>query len=244
MQNKPEETIYDILGIKPDSPKTHADKPEVVTEELDQSKEYDTNAPSGSIFDRYSTYPKEEQGYWRYFRILTIVGIATCVGLIVAGLWGDSISFPSSSRYSYSSLEETDDHEYAYDEPTEEVAEDTEHSASSMLTGTKYFKGRINGKYALHMELDFNDGSGRYYYDRSGVSNCLPIVIVEATPDGDGNFYLVLEEYNQDEMLTGTWRGYFDSNNNTYKGTGDFNGKEMPFEIEICSYYETDFSNQ
>lgn len=244
MQNNQGENIYNILGIKPHSPKSQPDKPEEATEKSAQLNEYYANAPSGSIFDRYSTYPKEEQGYWRYFRILTIIGIATCVCLIVACVWGDDISLFSVSHSTHSSYVESTDYEYDSDNATEEESNDLYDSALSVPKGTKYFKGSIDNRYNFHMELDFDNESGRYYYDRSNASNCLKLVISSAIANGDGTCDLVLQEYNPDGDLSGIWHGNYDTNTNTYEGVGVFLGKEMPFNIEMCSYYETDFSNQ
>lgn len=120
MEKKPKTDIYNILGIDPNHKSTRSDANYRMkyrdSSHIDNSIVNDPNAPSGNILDNYSKYPAEQYVYWRYFRILTITGIAFVLIIVGHNIMKDiSFSFPSSSpkveteelsAYDYSAPEE------------------------------------------------------------------------------------------------------------------------------------------
>lgn len=100
--------------------------------------------------------------------------------------------------------------------------------------GVNYLKGKIDGKYKVNMVLDLGSYSGKYSYDKYGPKNSMTISVEEKS----GN-YVVLEEYNKHGEYCGEWRGTL--KNGRYKGTGTFNGKDMPFDLTIISASESPY---
>lgn len=227
--------IYEILGIDPQ--KGIKDEPTVSpTPDNELKSEYDDpNAPSGSIFDNYSKYTDNQPHYWRWFRILTIIGIVTVILPFI-------LYFISSFDWNFSSsrtVPQTSPKEFVTEESDTDTSEETtDIAAPNFRNQTLYFKGKINGKYPVHMLLDFPNNTGRYYYDRSGSSNCMYIDIIEVY-ETDGKVYIELNEMNANGEVTGVWEGYLTED--SYSGTGTYLGKEMPFDLSICELSDTDF---
>ncbi|MDE6460789.1 MAG: hypothetical protein K2K52_08205 [Paramuribaculum sp.] len=236
MADKKGEDIYEILGI--DSTKTSEGSYDTAVDNTPKGEYLDLNAPTGSIFDDYSKYPKDPDNYWWYFRLWTFMGIGVVALLFIAGIVG---AFMSSRSHNYSyDIEEvictdTPDDDYAVEEVAvvEEVATD-----ANTLSGSWYFSGTINDKYAIHMYLDFDTKSGKYYYVRSGSDNCMTLEITDIM-EMDDQYIITMTEYNPSGERCGMWSGTLIDGSLT--GYGEFLGKTMPFELQQCNSYETDF---
>ena len=97
-------------------------------------------------------------------------------------------------------------------------------SSKNSTSGVINLKGKIDGKYAVHVRLNLSSGTGSYYYDKYGSSNTMTLKITNSSPD-----YFVMEEYNKKGEYCGEWRGTLA--NGVYSGTGSFVGGEMPFYL-------------
>lgn len=101
MEHSTKTDIYRILGIDPDHKSPRSDENYGNNSAANRAMDSivnDPDAPSGSIFDNYAAYPREQQGYWRYFRGLTITGIAVVV-IVLGYSLVDRISFSSPTRH-------------------------------------------------------------------------------------------------------------------------------------------------
>ncbi len=227
--NTPRKSIYEILGIedkKSSAPESRLNIPTFQAPETRYASDLH-NAPSGSIFDNYSKYPQEQLPYWRKFRILTIVGILTCFAPFIPKVWPSSCSHTDS----YTGAEDIYGSEI---EEEEVIATETVPARGDAL----YFRGEIDNKLKIHMELDLSSGSGRYYYDKSGAGRCMYLRVVKMDELYDG-YYLEIEEYNGSGEYCGVWKGAF--TNGTFSGIGVFLGKSLPFFLTECDRRNTDF---
>lgn len=251
--NKSPKSIYEILGIK-DNRGIHSSEKKATqaTEESGQRSSQDdvheqySDLPSGSLFDNYSHYSDGDPAYWRWFRALSIAGICvTVVALILICVKPSYDVITSSAQYKYTTAEskyeepaevESDDEEEVEEIAAEEVV--LEEPSVAVPSGTMYFKGKINGKYAIHMLLNIDERDGKYYYDKSGAKNCMTLKIIELERWGD-EYGVKLEEYNSDNEYCGYWEGSLADGQ--FKGDGIYLGTQMPFSLTECSYAETDF---
>jgi hypothetical protein len=100
-------------------------------------------------------------------------------------------------------------------------------------SGEAYWTGKIDGKYAVHMSLWWDDDNlfGAYYYDKTanGLKNYLTL-----TGEATGK-HIVMAEQNSKGMVT----GYFDGNINGNVYQGDFirakDGKRMSFSLNYVT---------
>lgn len=95
-------------------------------------------------------------------------------------------------------------------------------------SGKVYLKGKVNGKYGVHVCLNMDSYTGTYYYDRYGPSN--PMTLDIESFDGS---HLVMSEYNKYGEYCGTWSGNI--RGNKYTGSGVYNGKNMPFNLTVST---------
>ena len=102
----------------------------------------------------------------------------------------------------------------------------------SPLKGEPYqFKGKINNRYAVTMQLSiWNDKIyGEYYYDRNGSENVL--YLYGGISSGRD---IVLLEFNDKGEQTSTFRGRF--GRDSFSGTFvNYQNKEMPFELYLSN---------
>ncbi len=197
---------------------------------------------------------------WKHFRLCMILGIiATVLPFIIWGI--ASINF--SSWFSGSNGNDVDfidevaaveevvedqvsqystytDNSISVDE-SEVIEEDyaVEDEEPAEIFDTYFFEGTINDKYPIHLCLDISDFGGKYYYDKSGVSNCMFLNITNMDRIGD-SYSIEMEEYNDSGDLCGKWTGILTSQGE-FSGFGEFLGKTMPFSLTSCSASETDF---
>lgn len=223
------EDIYEILGVDPN--KTSKGSYNAASESRAMNEEDYLNGPSGSIFDDYSKYPKDPDNYWWHFRLWTYLGIGVVALFIIAGI-ADAVM--SSDFFTKSGEME----EGAIAEYTEEVVAEELVISNDSPYEPMYFSGTINDKYEIHMYLDLDSRSGKYYYVRSGSSNCMELQIKEIM-EFDDQTIITMEEYNPAGDLCGEWRGTITEG--TFTGHGEFLGKIMPFELTQCEGYKTDF---
>lgn len=94
-----------------------------------------------------------------------------------------------------------------------------------------YMAGAVDGKYRIHMALDLNTGSGKYYYDKYGGSNPMYLDVTGNPYSARG--YLSMDEYNGKGEYCGSWSGNLTSSG--YSGEGNFQGKYMPFKLTYCN---------
>lgn len=161
--------IYQILGIDPNHKSSSSNRPKASN--LDSNDEStriinDPNAPSGSIFDDYSTYPQDQQSYWKPFRMMTIAGLAV-VFLGICWFIADNIDIksPSFSRYEIESPEKEDSDYSSY----ERYSGSREESSLSDTYGqNSYAPSSIYGPFSSKEDLiDFLQS----YYDNGGYTN-------------------------------------------------------------------------
>lgn len=102
----------------------------------------------------------------------------------------------------------------------------------SPLKGEPYqFKGKINNRYAVTMQLSiWNDKIyGEYYYDRNGSENVL--YLYGGISSGRD---IVLLEFNDKGEQTSTFKGRF--GRDSFTGTFvNYQNKEMPFELYLSN---------
>lgn len=103
-------------------------------------------------------------------------------------------------------------------------------------TGKLYFRGKINGKYAVHIYINTDTDEGQYYYDKNGSANRMNLRIEYYDP---ASGQLSMTEYNQNWEYCGDWSGRL--KNGVYSGNGDYLGKTMPFYVTQCERSNTGF---
>lgn len=218
-----------------------------------QSQEYTNRAPATQIItphqqQKYSNYTSNSQsGKDNKTIILYAVIAILAVLLIGGGVWffldkmyrGEKesqvyVSSQSSNQNDESTLSTNDTHikTNKTDSQIDEYEPVKEEKPKFNFNGINYLKGKIDGKYAVNMELDLRNWSGRYCYDKYGPKNSMDLVIIDK--EGD---YLVIEEYNKHGEYCGEWRGSV--TNGVFKGTGTFLDKNMPFKLSICTHAQS-----
>ena len=224
--------IYEILGISPATVQEDNDYPNK------KISTCDINLPEGDVtgFDVL----------WKHFRLCMILGIiATALPFAV---WFASI-LDIHSLFSYNkdndlvedvieqpfAVEEIIEEPDIYDYSPEDNYEEVYHVASNRY----FFEGTINNKYPIHLFLDINDGGGKYYYDKSGVVNCMYLKITQMEYTR-GLSSIEMNEYNSNGDLCGKWTGILTSDGEL-TGYGEFLGKTMPFNLTTCLPSDTDF---
>lgn len=229
--------IYSILGVDPNTKSNHLYHNDIVREEEFVD---DPNAPSGSIFDNYSNYPNEGDNYWQFFRSLTILGIVSVLSVIGYFIWD-----PASVR-THSHQESGESQYVVKDESSENVYNksiETTLDASSIgetetvstsIPEILYFSGKVNNKYAVSMRIDTESMNGEYYYNRVGnTSRNMRIEIEDIYEEEDGTYHIRLNEYTSTGTYTGSWDGIY--KDGVFHGEGIYNGKSMPFSLNISS---------
>lgn len=214
-----------------------------------QSQGYTNRAPATHIITpnqqhEYSNYSNNPQpGKDNKTKILYGVIAVLAVLLIGGGVWffldkmyqsekepQVYVSSKSSKQDDDSALSTNDTHVNTNEiEKTEHVKEE---KPQFNFNGINYLKGKIDGKYAVNMELDLRNWSGRYCYDKYGPKNSMDLVVI----DKEGG-YLVIEEYNKHGEYCGEWRGSV--TNGVFKGTGTFHDKDMPFKLSLCTHSQS-----
>ena len=112
--------------------------------------------------------------------------------------------------------------EYFGDNETEE-----KYYSNNGYTDEIIFKGNINGKYGIMMQIKIEDGvvSGNYYYTKYGSNNTLGLT------GSLSNEKMQLTEYNEKGENTGFFDGILESNS-YYHGTfTNYKGTKMSFEL-------------
>ena len=154
---------------------------------------------------------------------------------------------------------EDDDDEYRRGEvfePVEEVSEIVPSIKDEVPPAPVYprketpqyfFDGKIDDRIDIQMGIGMGSGS-KYCYMKYGPDNSLTLKVTTY----DGN-HLVMEEYNSEGIKTGTWDGniyherYGGSDRAAvfyYKGTVDFNGKEMSFCLYEVPVEQSVYNNE
>lgn len=233
--------IYRILGIDGKVKSRVSRKLEYGNPRYREEKWYDDpDAPSGSIFDNYSKYPKDPQNYWPNFRILTFVGIFTVLAIIVwmfsensGGLKFSTPSFSHNDYYTENRYEEVV-------EIVEDVVEEQPVQVSAPgLPEKLYFMGEIDNNYGVTMYINTRTHRGEYYYNRNGNSSKNMHLTIQSIEKKNGGYQLVINEYNPSGDYCGRWDGFY--NGSSYDGDGVYLGRNMPFELEECEQYQTGF---
>lgn len=106
---------------------------------------------------------------------------------------------------------------------------EVEPSATKLSDGPYVIAGKLGGKYPIHINLEKGMEKGTYYYDKSGPSATLDLVVKSFNPrSGD----LVLQETNAKGDVTGTFTGKMTADN--YKGEmRAFTGKTYEFDLAV-----------
>lgn len=223
--------IYKILGVDPNhksktsSRGNHYHK----SNRFEEIEETDPNAPSGSMFENYANYPREQYGYWQTFRILWIIGIITFLSPIIYYIVQVNYEGHSYSRPVITQAEE----------PAVVEIEPAAEKPSSSLPEIIYFKGAIDGKYGVHMKVNTVTRRGEYYYDRNGNTRNNMHINLNEIEKTDNGYRFVINEFNPQGQYCGRWVGTYDGR--FYEGDGVFLNVERPFTLERCDVYETQF---
>lgn len=112
-------------------------------------------------------------------------------------------------------------------DPKDDVESVAENSYKSQTPLT--LKGKIGGKYPIHMTINADRTGGSYYYDKSGPNNALSLTVLEY----DNNTgTLKMEERNDKNEITGSFLGTLSSDR--YVGTLHLpNGKSFEFSLSV-----------
>ncbi len=155
---------------------------------------------------------------WTLYILLLLYILAVIVyNIVTFPAWNHSKD-EIASEYETSLYEE----EYTdYDE----TETDTESSESTIY----HLTGLIDGKYSIDMTLDVKNGTGSYFYVKSGSGQSLSLIITQL--DEDGN--IVIEEYNDNDEQTGLFEGRINNDGEIQGWFTNYKGKEMPFHLEI-----------
>ena len=235
--------IYNILGISSrteDNVRSLKDSNGIEN----QTHSFDSDRPTGAIFDDYSKYPKEPNNYWFYFRIYTIVGIVFCVAMVLSlslsGYWGGS-GYHKRDYSSYNNDYKPSSTTSSGDLITSLNPNDI--SAPSNQPNTTpdvlYFQGEVNYRYGVKMLINTRRMEGSYYYTRKGSRNQLKLEITNYEKIADNKYRLEMDEYTTTGIYTGSWNGVIV--NGHYTGEGEYNGKYMPFALNQCKKSDTNF---
>ena len=111
---------------------------------------------------------------------------------------------------------------------TNKIGSITESNSNKEIPTLLHLAGKIDGKYAVHMELNLKSKRGTYYYDKYGSSNSMVLSVEDYDPSISSK--LVLKEYNKDGKYCGEWKGVLQ--NGQYTGEGIFLGNTMPFVLQ------------
>lgn len=93
--------------------------------------------------------------------------------------------------------------------------------------GPYKIKGKLGGKYAIHMTLDKGMKTGSYYYDKNGAGNPLTLLIKSFNPRTGK---IKIEEHNAKGEVTGTFTGTLSATSFSGKMTS-FQGKTYAFDM-------------
>ena len=231
--------IYQILGISSRSEGYDGSNAQNQDSgSYNRSGFFDSNKPTGAIFDNYSNYPKEPDNYWFYFRCYTIIGILSMAGFICSLCFEPN--FSSRSKHT---------REYVVAEPEEDRLElvssfndnilDSPSKQAYKYSGEIYFKGKINNRYGIHMYINTNTHSGLYYYDSSGSRNCMKLNITDYSKLAPNKYILKMTEFDPHGYYCGEWEGTLSEG--TYSGEGTYKGTIMPFNLTQCKKSDTNF---
>ena len=111
---------------------------------------------------------------------------------------------------------------------TNKIGSITESNSNKEIPTLLHLAGKIDGKYAVHMELNLKSKRGTYYYDKYGSSNSMVLSVEDYDPSISPK--LVLKEYDKDGKYCGEWKGVLQ--NGQYTGEGTFLGNTMPFVLQ------------
>lgn len=229
--------IYDILGISSETVKEENYRPQNDSPESDNHSE-EKSADANLM--------------WDHFRICMILGIIAAVLPFI--IWLVSlINFSSlfksekvadwedneNSYYVEEVVVEADPYENDVEEAISESSDEYDAEYSEVFVEPYFFLGTINERYPIHLCLDLSDFGGKYYYDKSGASNCMLLNITNMEQIGD-SLSIEMEEYNNDGEACGVWRGIL-SPDGQFSGYGEFLGNTMPFSLTSCNASDTDF---
>ena len=186
------------------------------------------NETSTKVIDlvkaKYITKLEKKEGLWskikKVFEYLVWIILAIYALTVIFVNVVELISYLSS-----------DDNRDEIEAVVNSVDTDDSESATSQIY---HLTGVIDGKYNIDMTLDFESGTGTYYYTKYSPDNTLDLVIT-SLDDGE----IEIQEFNDNGDQTGVFKGRIHNNGEINGWYTNYKGSQMPFSIEVDAAQNT-----
>lgn len=116
-----------------------------------------------------------------------------------------------------------------YEAYVKEHGDDVKNVTKKLGDGPYHIKGKLGGKYAVHITIEKGMKTGYYYYDKNGAGATLALKVQDFNPKTGK---LILEEQNDKGQVTGTFNGTLTSTSYIGQMTS-FQGKIYDFDMEV-----------
>lgn len=116
-----------------------------------------------------------------------------------------------------------------YEAYVKEHGDDVKNVTKKLHDGPYKIKGKLGGKYAVHITIEKGMKTGSYYYDKNGSGATLALKVQDFNPKTGK---LILEEQNDKGQVTGTFNGTLSSTSYIGQMTS-FQGKTYDFDMEV-----------